>query len=198
MLRSRVVVAASILFVAACGAGADASAVPIAGPWQAVPFAPLDARLTDAAEAACRDMDGAGPARVQVVLHDQRGAGVDTVILAGPAFLAECDTQLRTNALVTSVGGSSAPFRGAPPPDLAVTTELGTTMSGTGVPTRTVVGGRAGAGVARVVVAVADGRQVTASLGNGFYVAWWPGADTAVSIVVSGPDGSPVATHSLP
>ncbi|MEO7664553.1 MAG: hypothetical protein ABIV26_05450, partial [Candidatus Limnocylindrales bacterium] len=35
-------------------------------------------------------------------------------------------------------------------------------------------GGRIAATVARVVVEVADGRIVTASVGGGYWLAWWP------------------------
>ena len=67
-------------------------------------------------------------------------------------------------------------------------------MSGTNTITRTTQGGRVGGAVARVVVVLADGREVTASLGNGVYFACLPGTEAVTSIVVSGPDGSPVAT----
>ena len=86
MLSRCVVLAATIALVAACGgvqASANPTAIPIAGPWQAQPFAPIDVRFATATEAACREMGGIQPAQVQVVLHDQRGSGVDTVILVG-------------------------------------------------------------------------------------------------------------------
>ena len=197
MLSRCVVLAATIALVAACGGGeasANPTAIPIAGPWQAQPFAPIDVRFATATEAACREMGGIQPAQVQVVLHDQRGSGVDTVILAGPNRLAECDGQLRPDGTVTLSGGSSVTFRGPAPGDLGVTNELASTMSGTNTITRTTQGGRVGGAVARVVVVLPDGREVTASLGNGVYFAWWPGTEAVTSIVVSGPDGSPVAT----
>lgn len=42
--------------------------------------------------------------------------------------------------------------------------------------------GRIGAPVAKVVVTTADGRSVTASTGNGYFLAWWPSGAAAGTV----------------
>lgn len=190
----RIAVLAAVWVVAACGAFRPTSS-PADGPWRTVPYDQVDPRLAGAAEAACREVGQIDPARAKVMLHDQRGAGVDTVIFGGPNLIGECDTQLHLDGKVRVSGGSSTTLvAAAPPQGPGVTNELGGAMSGTDVIERTVAGGQVGPGVAGVVIVLSDGSAVTASVANGLYSAWWPGKTEAVSVVVLGPDGSPLAT----
>jgi hypothetical protein len=56
--------------------------------------------------------------------------------------------------------------------------------------------GRAGDGVSAVVLTLDDGTQVQATVANGWFVAWWPGAQGAKSAAITTPTG--VATQTFP
>lgn len=50
--------------------------------------------------------------------------------------------------------------------------------------------GSAGAGVSATTLALSDGSQVTASVGNGLFLAWWPGSATVTSATVTTASGT--------
>jgi hypothetical protein len=59
----------------------------------------------------------------------------------------------------------------------------------------TVVEGRTGSEVTGTTLVLADGRQVTASIGNGWFAAWWPGSQSATEADVTTTTG--VSTQQL-
>lgn len=59
----------------------------------------------------------------------------------------------------------------------------------------TLVVGRTGAGVTGVTLALANGDDVTATTGNGLFLAWWPGSQGIISAAVASANG--VSTQTL-
>ena len=62
----------------------------------------------------------------------------------------------------------------------------------------TLVEGRAGDGVTGVTLVLGNGRTVTATSGNGVFVAWWPGSESITSAIVSTATGVTTQTLNLP
>jgi hypothetical protein len=60
----------------------------------------------------------------------------------------------------------------------------------------TMVEGPIGAGVTGVTIARSDGSSVQATVKNGWYLAWWPGTERAVTAQVVTPSGT--STQSFP
>lgn len=66
---------------------------------------------------------------------------------------------------------------------------------GRGEPRRTLLG-RVSADVVKARVETEDGRKVTATLGNGWMVAWWPTLSKATSVTLYDAEGEVVGTAS--
>jgi len=100
---------ATAFLVLACDPSASVS--DALGPWQARPFDGLDRGLAASAEATCRERTPQS-AGLTLVLHDQRGRGIDTVVFAGPTDQATCQVSKGADGAVTFLtGGASS---GAP------------------------------------------------------------------------------------
>jgi hypothetical protein len=184
---------ATALLVLACGSSVPATPA-VLGPWQSEPFAALDLGLAQAAEAACRT-ETPQSAGLPVVLHDQRGNGLDTVLFAGAAAQASCQVAGASDGSVTwltSGSGNDAP--GDPPAPLSLEVDGMGSSSGSDIETINDITGRTGAGVVRVRILLSDGSEVTASTSNSWFYAWWPGEATAASLAADDATGRMVAT----
>jgi hypothetical protein len=62
----------------------------------------------------------------------------------------------------------------------------------------TLVVGRTGQGVTGVTLSLGNGTDVTATSGNGVFVAWWPGSETITSAIVATATGVSTQTVNLP
>jgi len=62
----------------------------------------------------------------------------------------------------------------------------------------TLVEGRTGDGVTGVSLVLGDGSKVTATSGNGAFVAWWPGSESITATIVSTAAGVSTQTVNLP
>ena len=182
----RVVLALAVAAATAAGCGSgEAEADPIElvhsihEPWQAEPFA-VEQALVARAETACRDMKIGGPQAQMnppLVAVDARGGSRLFLIGAQGNTETECLVDVdASGAAMMSIGGATSGGEAFGPLDPgAVTIVSGS--SGGGPPALASVVGRAGPGVARVVVTLGDGRPVVATLTRaGWYAAWWPGA----------------------
>ena len=123
---------------------------------------------------ACR-ADPEFPPGVQLLGIDARGGGRLMAVFAGPGVQAECAyTEVAADGSVTgslSSGGTAdlAPMR----PGQVENDGFGGFNTKAGAVGIQYVMSRLGAGVERVVLQVADIGPVTATLGNGWYLAWW-------------------------
>lgn len=179
-VRTSALVATALIALACDGTASGAPAV--LGPWQAKPLDPLDPSLTRAAEASCREQTPQSVG-VPVVLHDQRGDGIDTVVFAGPVGLVSCQVSGAVDGTVTwlTSGTNSGPPSTMPEPLSLQIDSMGST-SGSDVETVSDIIGRTGAGVVKVRILLSDGSEVTATSSNGWFYAWWPGEATAASL----------------
>ncbi len=186
--------AAGVAAIATVGATVGAaiallgSAAPAFAGWSPTPTTPTAGQL-GAATAKCRGdiLDAALPLQ----LHDTRGpytfemfANARTLdtCLVGPSVLQTTD--------VTSV----TPFS-APAGQLALTGDHETdTRNGS----YSIAQGRAGAGVTAATITLSDGSTVEATVANGWFVAWWPNANTVQSASVSTTSGTHTQTFVAP
>ena len=173
--------------------GAETTAPPAAAAnWSAVPRAVNGQSFTEM-QAACQDfMNSKAPA----VIAEQRGTSTYTVLSDSSECLSFAVPQLDLGPGI-SAGGQSDPATVRIPVARSAVSILGAGSGGSvSVGTdpdhqTTVVGferlvGRVGSAVTGVVVHRANGTDVTATVQNGWFLAWWPGDDDAPTITVSG------------
>lgn len=156
-----------------------ATTAELTGPWRAVPLV-IDPALTDALDQSCR-RDPEFPPGVALVAIDARGDGRLIAQYAGGNESADC-AYGRISEGGTVSGGLSGNRTGvAPvsPGQLSMVNFVGGTPR-EGQPLASGawgwVSGRAGQGIAKVVIEISGRVDVTASLQNGWFVAWWPAA----------------------
>jgi hypothetical protein len=188
----------------------DGASRALAG-WSATPTSPASGQ-TAAAEAACRaDM----PSSSQIQKANSE-AGGPRVSEPGPSVspnelpMALVDTRGVYTFVLFGVSGERAACLIGPWPTskpLFASASYGASPS-SGPPTDQIgdlsfgfgrltdedgllsVSGRAGEGVSGVTLILHDGTHVTARIAQGWFLAWWPGTDAAVSAEVQGSGGS--------
>ena len=168
----------ALLFVsAACGSDgssqAGALAAAIAGPWQPVPFA-LPGPMIESVDRACRGGFDEFPQHAQLMVIDSRGAGhVEAQYAAPNGDDASCTATIDATGRVEWGGGGSS----SNGQEWLVLPALGLeALGGYGSGEASATTGRAGTGIAQVVIVMPGQPRVTASLANGWFLAWWPGA----------------------
>ena len=162
--------AASILVAAACGPEVPAGLV---GPWQALPMG-LPGTLVDDVDGTCRSSFPEFPQEAELVVIDVRGAGKVEAQYAGPKRLtANCWGMTIDATGVIGPGGGGTGFGEA---DWnALQAHEMEQHGGYGSPEASATSGRVGPGIARVLIALPGCPPITASLANGWFLAWWPG-----------------------
>ena len=206
--------AAVVASVVGLGAGASTA---FAG-WTATPTSGSDGQ-TSSADAACEaklaTLRGAASASgLTPVLTDTRGP-FTFVIFTGTGTTESCITSpsfTSLSASTTSAGGSSrsaatsGSITGAGGPGsgtamtsgtpdsgpvaagaVALDTEITSSQAGQAY---TFVEGRTGSDVTGTTLVLADGTQVTASVSNGWFAAWWPGTQQATQADVTTASGT--------
>ena len=180
-----VTLAASAIVAIGCGSSVGSPSPSIASvvaPWQPDPVLPLDRDLAAAAESQCRARTPQAVG-MPVVLHDQRGDGVDTVVMAGPDGKASCQVAGDDSGKVTWLAGSTTTAPAADAPGAAVITidDMGSS-SGSQTGTVSDISGRTGAAIASLRIRLDDGREIVATTSNGWFYAWWPGESLAITL----------------
>jgi hypothetical protein len=197
--------ALAALLVGACGPvtnvvqqlGGTATAAQLAGPWQPRPFL-LAPELVADADRLCRK-DMAVPATTPLVLIDARGGGRLLLFYASPAGdSAECDGIFIDALGRLQPGGAGQQGMGGSWPPLGANAIVVTSSGGggdaQGRQTDTHRAGRSGAAVTRVAVRLSDRTDlVDATVSDGWWAVWWPGAATCTGIVGFLNDGTEVA-----
>ena len=179
------------LVLAGCGIGGFLAPTPEdLSTWQPVPLPPNPELATAAlAASACMNLgweEGAeqagGP--IEILLQDRRTASTAAFFIAGPDTIGSC----MFSSSGGSAGGSSQPASQlqALNAAIAVDEDGGGGLAGAEA---TLLGGRAAPVVIAVRIGVSDGRVVQASLGNGHWLAWWPGSVRADSVTATLADG---------
>lgn len=177
-MTGRIVVMAALLLVfVACDSGGPTEArVPagaIDGPWQPVPFT-LPGQIIEAADRTCRRSFDEFRQQTQLMVIDARGAGRIEAQYAGlNGEDATCAGMTIDAAGRIEPGGGGTGFRGQAFRVLQAF-EL-ESIAGYGSIEGSATSGRAGPGIASVVLTMPGKPPVTASLASGWYLAWWPG-----------------------
>jgi hypothetical protein len=169
--------AAAVAVVALIGLGAGASNA-FAG-WTPTPTPPAPAQL-GRAEASCKQQSPV--AGLPLRLSDTRGPFTFSVYadsdssatcISGPTFTS------------VSADSSSAPVS-IPPGQVLLRSSHVTNRDGQAY---SFAVGHTGAGVSAVTLNLDDGTSVTATVENGWFVAWWPSAHAVSSADVTTPSG---------
>jgi len=184
---------------AAVGTGAALGTVT--GPWQAqgLPLGdPQIAVISDACATAAREQLGEAEANLPTALVDARGQGFATAVLADDTRAIEC---------LVEIDGSGASrvdsvIRLAPSLSKAVTDTAIAIVSLIDAEDReggrTLVIGRAGVHATGVTLPFAGGSAVGASVGGGWFAAWWPGHKRPATIDAVDSTGLVLASATPP
>lgn len=175
-------------FLAGCGAGF----LPMPSPdsfetWSRTPLAP-DPQMAKLAleQSSCRGgLDAAVP--LTIVLQDRRTSSTAAFFLTAPGHFGSC---------LISAGGAGGGSSTNVIPALRGVITVDEQGSGTaGAVTSVTLGGLVTPDVAAVRIDLDDGQQVQASVGNGYWLAWWPGV--AAGVRVAALDGAGVIVGVL-
>jgi len=179
---------ATVLTVVFVGGGGQAA---FAG-WSTHPTKPAVGQLTSA-DASCQGAlarvppsvsQGTNVASLAPEVSDVRGPYTVTVFGDGSQIGSLCISVPGGNATVQLITWSDVPVG----PDAIA---LGRTeVLSDGGQTFTLVEGRTGDAVTGVALTLENGSRVTATIGHGFFLAWWPGNGSSTAVVVSTASGS--------
>jgi len=179
ILRGALVLVFTLL-LGACG-GTEESTLPVAGvaeiqgPYQSEPFRAFDQSLIRSLDEECAaSLGNAFNAQPELLLADARGGGRLMLLYGGArGDTAECLAKVDSDgtAAVDSAGISSGGGPAAGP--LEVFPSSGGSASGED--SWSYLHCRVGSEIGRVVIELADGTGITASIGGGRFAAWWPG-----------------------
>jgi hypothetical protein len=153
------------------------SAAPAFAGWTARPTAPLRGQLA-AAQQHCATGSGTP------VLTDTRGPYTASIYADGTTCVEGNGIEISS----TSGGGTPA---GIPTGTIQLN---GAGQSDSDGHALTMVDGPVGAGVTGVTITRSDGSSVQATVDNGWYLAWWPGSERAVTAQVATASGTGTQT----
>ena len=167
----------------------------IAGPWQTNPIPLADSQVaivSDACAAAARAQLGEVEAQLPTAVVDARGDSRFVAVLSDGGLGIDCIGRVtEAGATVTAVDRlaveSVAPVEGS----ATAITELAGLEDATA---STMAFGRSGSGAAGVRVGFGDGSSVTATKGDGWWAAWWPGSKRATKVESLDASGAVTAT----
>jgi len=148
-----------------------ATLADLTGPWRAAPMR-LDSVTEMKADAACR-RDPEFPGGVRLALVDARGGGkLPTIYDGGEDLMVDCvDTGIGPDG---NVWGSMRTVGPGLRPDPGKLRSLGGGQFWSADrPGWAYASGRVGQGIVAVVVDVAGIGRITATVQNGWYLAWW-------------------------
>ena len=155
--------------------------------WSEVPLAPDPELATVAASGDSSCIAGPQGGRVQILLQDRRTEMTAAFLFTGAGAFGSC--------FVTKAGGGAG--GGSGPIPEAMTSNLTLDANGFGDVANGEarhLGGRVAVGVAGVELTLADGRGVTASVANGYWLAWWPSDTLAQEVLALDASGSVLET----
>ncbi|HUC37459.1 MAG TPA: hypothetical protein VMR97_10085 [Acidimicrobiales bacterium] len=169
--------------------------------WSPSPTPPASGQLTSA-DAGCQahlaqvppaSDKGADAASLVPELSDVRGPYTVTVFgnATGSGALL-CITTPDGNSALRWLMQSGAPVTAG-----AIAVDQVSVLARESQP-YTLVEGRTGDGVTGVTLVLGNGSEVTATSGNGAFIAWWPGSETITSGIVSTATGVSTQTIDLP
>jgi hypothetical protein len=200
-----------VKWVAVAGATGVAAAVstivlvggsppPAFAGWSASPTAPASGQLTSA-DTDCQTTltqlppslnKGADSASLVPELSDVRGPYTVTVLGNGTGSGVLCITTPDGNSTLRWLMQSGEPVSTG-----GIAVDEDSVLARESQP-YTLVEGRAGDGVRGVKLVLGNGSKVTATSGNGVFLAWWPGSESISAAIVSTATGVSTQTLNLP
>jgi hypothetical protein len=158
--------------------------------WSAVPSARATSQVSTANTTCEAQLSQRGPTNLGFdpssavsELTDVRGPFTVTVFADSAQNVALCMTTSGDNAAWQWIARSKAPVGAS-----AIAVDRISSASQDGQ-TYTLIVGRAGSGVTGVSLVLTNGSDVTATTGNGLFVAWWPGTQGIASAAVTTTNG---------
>jgi hypothetical protein len=184
--RAAIGLAAAAL-VAGCGLAREATPAEDAlQAWSDHPLAPDAAIAMQALTTHSACLMESPPGQVRILVQDRRTPQTAAFLVASPTMFGSCIVN-------GGSGGSSGGSGPAPGPMAAAVTIDSIASGGSARAQGRLLGGRVVGQASQVVVALADGRSVVASLNNGYWLAWWPDTTTAVSVEATDAAGAQLA-----
>lgn len=155
--------------------------------WSDHPLAADPALATQAMAAHSACLMDTPVGQLRILIQDRRTSQTAAFLVAAPTMFGSC--------IVTSGSGASSGGGGLPPGAMAGAISIDANGSGgaAGAQAR-LLGGRVVSTASQVTVNLADGRTVVASLGGGYWLAWWPDTTSATSVGATDPSGASVGT----
>lgn len=190
LARSGLVVAAAVL-LGGCGLTRVVEPSPDNfAAWSQTPLPPdpgLAAAALNVPSACTSGEDGAG---IHILLQDRRTAQTAAFLFAGPTTFGSC--------MISSSGGRSSAGSGPALEAMDGTLSIDDNGGGgEGGETVRELGGRVAATASQVVIHLTDGRSVIASLGNGYWLAWWPDTVRADKVVATDASGAEIGSAEV-
>jgi hypothetical protein len=149
------------------------SAAPAFAGWTAKPTAPRPGQIAAAAQ-------GCGTGAGTPVLTDTRGPYTASIYADG-------STCVQGNGITISSSRDSGGASSVPAGKIQLN---GAGQSDSAGHALTMVDGQIGSGVSAVSIDRSDGTSVQATVKNGWYLAWWPGSERAITAHVTSASGS--------
>jgi hypothetical protein len=170
------------LLIGGCGESSEsllavAGIEEILGPYQTEPYQAYDPGMLEALGEECAGIIGDIGSAYRLVLADGRGGGRLMLLYASRNGSAECFGRFDSGGRPLADGGGTSTRDGPPVPlgTSELRAESGGGGSSDGGDAWAYLHGNAGSDIARVVLELADGTAITASLAGGRFAAWWPG-----------------------
>jgi hypothetical protein len=185
-----------------CSAGLAATVLAIAfvggseqfafAGWSAHPTKPAVGQLTSADTDCQGSLAKPSPSGTDLgslvpEVSDVRGPYTVTVFGNASQKWAMCISGPGGNATLQWITWSDPSY--APVGSGAIALDRTNVLSDSGQPF-TLVEGRTGDAVTGVALTLENGNRVTATVGHGFFLAWWPGTVSSTAVVVSTASGS--------
>ncbi|HEY2654388.1 MAG TPA: hypothetical protein VGI55_01275 [Solirubrobacteraceae bacterium] len=173
-------VAATIAGIVALGS----SAAPAFAGWQSTPTTPVPGQLAQAQQVCGQNLgspavtDSRGPYTASIYADSTS----DDICLSGNGVSMSSRS---TSSAPASVPAGHVDFGGA-----GVRDSAGNRL--------TLTYGRAAPDVTAVTIELSDGSSVQATVANGWYLAWWPGAPTATNAEITTASGTNTVAYPPP
>ena len=176
-----------------------ATLAELIGPWRREPLRP-SAAVTAAADRTCRLSDGVPRDAVLVAIDARGGSRLQAVFAADNASAFCLPLTITNNGVVEGfVNGSEINAEQVPGPGRLIA-RVGTGSPRDGDPDDAWCGatGRAGPGVARVVMEAQGAGPIAATVQRGWYLGWWPVAcHLAAPVLITAYDAGGRATYQI-
>jgi hypothetical protein len=157
--------------------------------WSTTPLPPSGELAAKAADPNGSCTSGTDGERVTLILQDRRTEWTAAFIFRGATSFGSCTVTSQASS------GGSGPL----PEALTSALSIDVDSFGSGATGEVhELGGRVAADVTAVTIALADGRNVTASVGGGHWLTWWPGDVDATSVTGLDAAGQVVVEEEVP